>query len=184
LSEDRPAGPLARRLARALVPESATCMLNGTYVKGTLKVERNASLAANGVRVIGNVQAENHRNVVVQQSSRVGGSVQVKQGGSGSVLNSQVTGDIQYDANRSYLRANNNCVGGSIQIVGNTGGAEVYRNTINGNFRCKENRPVRPEAATSSAEAMRASAPASRELSVIRIQSRGAGCLRRSLARV
>jgi hypothetical protein len=49
------------------VPQGATCTLNGTYVKGTIKVERAATLRAHGVRVIGNVQAENSRNVVVNE---------------------------------------------------------------------------------------------------------------------
>src|SRR5688572_22540473 len=59
------------------VPQNATCELNDTIVKGTIKVERNATLKARGVRVIGNVQAENAKKVVVTNSSRVGGSVQV-----------------------------------------------------------------------------------------------------------
>ena len=124
------------------VPQNASCTLNGTYVKGTIKVERGATLVANAVRVIGNVQAENHRSVTVQQSSRIGGSIQIKQGGSATVLNSQITADIQFDANWAYLKANQNRVGGSIQVVGNSGGAEIFRNTINGNLQCKENRPA------------------------------------------
>jgi hypothetical protein len=123
------------------VPQGATCTLNGTAVKGTIKVERNAVLKARGVRVVGNVQAENANRVVVNNSSRVGGSVQLKQGGSASVTGSRITGDIQYDANDRYLKANNNQVGGSIQIVGNSGGAEIFRNVIDGNLQCKENRP-------------------------------------------
>ena len=39
------------------VPQGATCTLNGTRVKGTVKVERAATLHATGIRVIGNVQA-------------------------------------------------------------------------------------------------------------------------------
>jgi hypothetical protein len=94
------------------------------------------------VRVVGNVQAENARNVVVTNSSRIGGSVQVKQGGAATVTSSRITHDIQYDANRRYLKANNNNVGGSIQVIGNSGGAETFRNVINGNLQCKENRPA------------------------------------------
>jgi hypothetical protein len=45
------------------VPQSATCTLNGTYVKGTIKVERGATLQASNVRVIGNVEAEGERTV-------------------------------------------------------------------------------------------------------------------------
>jgi hypothetical protein len=124
------------------VPQNATCELNGTYVKGTIKVEKGATLNARGVRVVGNVQAENARNVVVRDSSRIGGSVQVKQGGAATVRSSRIIGDIQYDANSRYLRANNNIVGGSVQVVGNSGGAEIFRNVINGNLQCKENRPA------------------------------------------
>ena len=124
------------------VPQDASCTLNGTFVKGTIKVERNATLNARGVRVVGNVQGENAKNVVVTNSSRVGGSVQVKQGGAAAVTSSRITGDIQYDANSRYLKANGNNVGGSIQVVGNTGGAEIFRNVIDGNLQCKENRPA------------------------------------------
>jgi hypothetical protein len=124
------------------VPQNATCTLNGTSVKGTIKVERDATLNARGVRVVGNVQAENARNVVVTNSSRIGGSVQVKQGGAATVTSSRITQDIQFDANRRYLKANSNNVGGSIQVIGNSGGAEIFRNVINGNLQCKENRPA------------------------------------------
>lgn len=124
------------------VPQNATCTLNGTFVKGTIKVERNATLKARGVSVIGNVQAENAKNVVVSDSSSVGGSVQVKQGAAAAVTSSEITGDIQYDANTKYLKANSNDVGGSIQVVGNSGGAEIFRNVIDGNLQCKENKPA------------------------------------------
>jgi hypothetical protein len=123
------------------VPQGATCTLKGTYVKGTVKVEAGASLTAVKVTVIGNVQAENARTVVVREGSRIGGSVQVKQGGSASVTGSQITADIQYDQQAGYLVANDNRVGGSIQVIGNDGGAEIFRNRVNGNLRCKENSP-------------------------------------------
>jgi hypothetical protein len=123
------------------VPEGAYCTLHRTQVKGTIKVESRASLNARGVRVAGNVQAENARQVSLTHSSRIGGSVQVKQGGSANVLNATVQGDIQYDANRSSLRVNDNRVGGSVQVIGNQGRAEIYGNTIDGNLQCKENSP-------------------------------------------
>ena len=76
------------------VPSGASCSLQGTYVKGTLKVERNATLVASSIRVVGNVQAENAARVVVRDGSRVGGSVQVVQGGAARVIGSAVNGDI------------------------------------------------------------------------------------------
>src|SRR5687768_9686168 len=85
------------------VPQSATCTLNGTRVKGTIKVERNAVLVANDVVVIGNVQAENAKNVKVRDGSRVSGSVQVVQGGGATVADSKINADILYDENSAPL---------------------------------------------------------------------------------
>jgi hypothetical protein len=123
------------------VPDGATCTLNRTHVKGTIKVGSRATLYARAVRVVGNVQAENARLISVTQASRIGGSVQIKQSGSAAVLNSTVQGDIQYEANSNSLRANGNNVEGNVQIVGNQGRAEIYRNVIDGNLQCNENRP-------------------------------------------
>jgi hypothetical protein len=131
----------AKTLDNVRVPSGATCRLTGTKVKGTITVKRGARLFAKNVRVIGNVQGENAKNVVVRQRSRVGGSVQVKQGRKASILNSRINADIQYDAMRGYLRANGNKVGGNVQVVGNSGGAEIFRNRIDGNLQCKENKP-------------------------------------------
>jgi hypothetical protein len=124
------------------VPQGAGCTLNGTRVKGTVKVERSATLSARGVHVIGNVQGENARRVDVIEGSRVGGSVQVKQGGAARVLDSRVNADIQYDANSAALEASRNVVGGSVQVFQNRGGVRLARNRIDGNLQCKENRPA------------------------------------------
>ena len=124
------------------VPQGATCTLNGTYVKGTVKVERGATLKAFGIRVIGNVQAENARNVVVREGSRIGGSVQIVQGGAAQVLGNRINGDILFDDQGRALKANRNVVGGSLQAFQNTGGVEIRNNRIDGNLQCKENRPA------------------------------------------
>ncbi|MGH8243459.1 MAG: hypothetical protein ACRETY_08940, partial [Steroidobacteraceae bacterium] len=118
------------------VPDHASCVLLGTRVKGTVKVEYGASLRAEDVVVIGNVQGENAKSVQVLDGSRVGGSVQVKQGGSASVNDSRVEGDIQYDSNSARLRALRNIVGGSVQAFQNVGGLEIRRNRIDGNLQC------------------------------------------------
>src|SRR5687768_5450834 len=51
------------------VPQEAPCTLEGTLVEGTIKVEQDATLKASGIRVIGNVQAENANTVVVRNGS-------------------------------------------------------------------------------------------------------------------
>src|SRR5918994_1868333 len=85
------------------VPQGATCTLNGTYMKGTVKVERGATLKAFGIRVVGNVQAENARTVVVREGSRIGGSVQIVQGGAARILGNRINGDILFDEQEREL---------------------------------------------------------------------------------
>jgi hypothetical protein len=143
LGEERSCrGTLGRvSLDNLRVPQGAKCKLNGTRLNGTITVQRGAVLVANGVRVNGNIQGENARNVIVRRS-RVGGGIQLKQGGGATVSGTRVTHDIQFDSNRRLVRAHRNRVGGSIQVVGNSGGASLVRNVVNGNIDCKENRPA------------------------------------------
>jgi len=123
------------------VPAGATCTLTGTKVKGTIKVERRATLFAYGVRVIGNVQAENARKVIVARSSRIGGSVQVVQSGVAKVKNSRINGVILFDENSGINVARSNIVGADIQAFQNDGGVRIYYNRIDGNLQCKANSP-------------------------------------------
>ena len=123
------------------VPDGATCTLRGTNVKGTINVGTNAVLAAYNVRVVGNVQAEEARKVVVAQGSRIGGSVQIVQGGIAKVHNSRINGDILFDDNGGRNAAIGNIVGGNVQAFKNTGGVRIFDNRIDGNLQCKENSP-------------------------------------------
>jgi hypothetical protein len=124
------------------VPQGATCRLNETFVKGTVKVERRATLRAFGIRVVGNVQAENALRVIVRDGSRVGGSVQIVQGGAARILGNRINGDILFDEQDLALAANRNVIGGDLQAFQNTGGVEIRNNRIDGNLQCKENRPA------------------------------------------
>ncbi len=132
----------ARTLDNVKVPQGASCTLKGTKVKGTIKINQGARLEAIDVNVIGNVQGEGARNLIVRKSSRVGGSVQVVQGKRARVANSRVNGDILYDDQSGRLSALKNTVGGNVQAFQNTGGTRIARNVIDGNLQCKENRPA------------------------------------------
>jgi hypothetical protein len=55
--------------------------------------------------------------------------------------------------------ANDNKVGGNIQVIGNRARAEIYRNRIDGNLQCKENRPRPAAAAIALAGTKKISAP-------------------------
>jgi hypothetical protein len=131
----------ARTVDNLRVPQGATCTLNGTFVKGTIKVQRAATLIATNVRVIGNVQGENAQNVVVKGGSRVGGSVQVVQGARAKVAFSGVNGDILYDENDGQLSVVSSRIGEDVQAFQNTGGVTISNNRIEGNLQCKANSP-------------------------------------------
>ena len=123
------------------VPQGATCTLQGTKVKGTITVQRNATLVASNVRVVGNVQAENAARVDVIAGSRVNGSIQVVQGGSGRVANTVVGSDILFDDQDRRVVVTATKVGGNIQAFQNTGGVTISANRVDGNLQCKENAP-------------------------------------------
>ncbi len=108
---------------------------------GTIKVGRSATLLAHGVRVVGNVQAENAHKVVVASTSRAGGSSQVVQSGVAKVRDSRINGGILFDANSGLNVARRNVVGADVQAFQNSGGVRIYSNRIDGNLQCKANSP-------------------------------------------
>jgi hypothetical protein len=127
-----------------LVPQGATCTLNGTRVEGTVKVERNATLTASGIRVKGNVQSEGFKNITLRQNSVVVGSVQLENGldgGSGRVLNSKVNGDLQFFSNDTRMVARGNTILANFQANQNTGGLVIENNRIAENLQCQSNNP-------------------------------------------
>jgi hypothetical protein len=124
------------------VPDGASCTLDGTYVKGTVKVEGDAKLVARKVHVVGNIQAEDSANVRVLAGSRVGGSIQLAQGVSARIYRVKVKGDLQFLENSGTLSAEENTIGGNLQAFQNSGGLKIARNVIDGNLQCKENRPA------------------------------------------
>jgi hypothetical protein len=124
------------------VPPGATCRLERTRAKGTVKVERGGRLTAVKVVVIGNVQAEGAASVAVRNGSRIGGSVQIVQGGGATIVGSQIDGSIQLESNRAALRVLNNVVDADVQAFQNSGGVEISDNRIDGNLQCKSNTPA------------------------------------------
>lgn len=124
------------------VPVGSGCKLDGTIVRGNIKVERAAILDARSVRVGGNVQAERAAQVNVSGWSNVEGNIQVKQGGGSIVRDVRVGGDIQFDENRGGLRSERNNVGSNIQVMKNRGGAYISENRVDGDLQCKENAPA------------------------------------------
>lgn len=126
-----------------LVPRGATCTLNGTRAKGTVKVGAGATLHASNVRVVGNLQSQGFKTIRVA-GSVFGGSVQLengRSGGLGSVATTRVNGDMQYFSNGSRMVARSNTILANLQAVGNRGGLAISNNRISQNLQCKENQP-------------------------------------------
>jgi hypothetical protein len=132
-------------------------------VKGTVKVERGATLYASAIRVIGNIRAENARRVNVVRS-HIGGSVQIVQSRKGSTLSKLDRNTVKHD----------------VQYFENRGTISTTRNRINGNLQCKATILGRKAEAMSSAEpskinarAFDAAAGAKRSLKVGLLNSQG-----------
>ena len=133
-----------RTVDNLLVPQGATCTLNGTKVEGTIKVGRAATLLANDVNVKGNVQSEGFKGVTLAQTSNVVGSVQLEnglEGGLGRVLNSCVNGDVQFFYNDARMVARGNTILANLQANQNTGGLVISNNRIAQNLQCQANNP-------------------------------------------
>jgi hypothetical protein len=123
------------------IPSDKSCNMNGTTVKGTIKVEPNAQLTASDIKVNGNIQAENAENVTVNNNSTVDGSIQIKQSKAANITRTRIKQDLQFEKNTNQLVANDNTITGNLQVFQNTGGVEIRRNSINGNLQCRENAP-------------------------------------------
>jgi hypothetical protein len=123
------------------VPRGATCELNGTNVRGNVKVDTNAVLTATDVIVIGNIEGDRARDISVLSDSRVGGSVQVRQGGGATIDDSRVGNNVHFDRNRAAVSLLDSRVGGNVQARDNRGGVEIANNVINGNLQCSGNNP-------------------------------------------
>src|SRR5690606_33264895 len=59
------------------VPSGATCTLKDTTIDGNIKVGSNGNLKADGIRVDGDIQAENASSVTVANST-IDGNIQIE----------------------------------------------------------------------------------------------------------
>ena len=98
-------------------------------------------LVASGVRGGGNIQAENHREVVIKKRSVKGkvvrstveGSVQLEQGGGGRIVRTTVDSDIQLFSNRGQFTVRGNRVDGNLQCKANSPRPVGGNNVVQGN---------------------------------------------------
>lgn len=124
-----------------VVPDHATCTLNGTIVEGNIFVATNATLNAYEVQVNNDIQADEAARVNVYAGSSVGGNLQVFKSGAANIQSVDIDNNLLFNENNQSINAANNSVGGNLQAFKNTGGVSINDNTISGNLQCKENVP-------------------------------------------
>lgn len=134
-----------------VVPDNVSCTLNKTRVNGSIELGLNSTLIARGVTVVGNVQGDGAKSVIISQAgpaaaptrSQVGGNVEFQKGGTVTISNgTQIAGDIIIAEHTGLLIVNGNTVIGTVQINQNTGGARIRSNIIRGNLQCQDNLPA------------------------------------------
>jgi subtilisin family serine protease len=114
------------------VPQGHSCTLNGTRIKGNVKVEAAASLDADRIYVKGSIQIKGAASVVIGDSTVVG-NVQIEESGAARLASSKINGDVQFFKNTGDLSISDNTIGGNLQCKDNgltpTGGG----NDVGGN---------------------------------------------------
>lgn len=129
----------AQQVSDLIVPDGASCILQGTRVVGSVTVGAGATLQASALSVTGDVLAQGAAVVTLNNNSTVGGSVHLRQGGSATVDQVQVTGDLRLESNQSALAATRNRVSGNFRAVDNQAGLIVRNNSVDGALQCSGN---------------------------------------------
>jgi len=131
-----------------IVPDDATCTLNGTQIRGAIRLKSRSNLYANGVSATNGLQGESPGTVRVVDSRfrnavslSKGETLPRRSGAEIRLTRVQVTGDIQLQENRDPITLEGNEVVGSIQAAKNTGGLVITGNRIGNALQCQDNRP-------------------------------------------
>jgi subtilisin family serine protease len=114
------------------VPQGHSCQLNGTRIKGNVKVESSASLNANRIYVKGSLQIKGAASVAVDDSTVVG-NVQIEESRIARLASSIINGDVQFFKNTGDLSISDNTIGGNLQCKDNSRAPTGGSNHVGGN---------------------------------------------------
>lgn len=120
------------------VPTGASCSLNGTRVRGSVKVAFDGTLIANAARIDGNIQAEDARSVTTGSGTTVNGDVQVKRRAVAHIENTTIGGNLQIEEVGASLVSTDSRITGDVQVT-KADRAELTRLTVNGDVQFFEN---------------------------------------------
>jgi len=131
----------AVEVKNVVVPEDATCTLEGTRVLGDVSVLEDAELFARDIDVRGSVQAQKADGVRLVQSS-VRSIVKAQEGGPVTVRRTQIGADLQVSKLTGAVTLDRNLVGNGLQAQENRGGVSITGNRIRTNLFCQDNEPA------------------------------------------
>jgi hypothetical protein len=109
-------------------------------VAGSVTVERDSSLAARGVHVQGNIQADGAHAVSIDQAM-VSGNVVIKKGGNNTTNLTVIAGNLQIEENNGTSTVRGTTIAGNLQVFKNRGGVSLVSNMVRQTLQCKENVP-------------------------------------------
>jgi hypothetical protein len=121
---------------------AAPCELDGTKVKGEVRLFAGGSLLADGAEIRGNIKAQNS-DFVILRDSVVDGNAELKGmvGDLSLIVLTEIDGNIKLEQNRSRLEIQDSRVDGNVEAERNTGGVLLLDNVIDGNLTCQRNHP-------------------------------------------
>ena len=124
-----------------VVPENASCTLNGTIMGGNLTVRKNATLIAYAVQVSNDLQADNAARVDIYTGSSVGHNLKIVKSGAVEIQSVDVDNDLQVNENNQAVSVADSTIGHNLKADKNTGGVYINSNHIDGDLQCKDNDP-------------------------------------------
>ena len=124
------------------VPRGASCILNGTRVRGNVQAKRRTVVSVENSTIRGNLPVEECGAALVAADSRVGGDVQVEKADRATLTRVRLPGDVQRGENGGAVRAELLQVEGNMQVKKNRGGVLLLTNRIRQVLECKENAPA------------------------------------------
>lgn len=125
---------------KLVVPNGATCTLNGTHILASVEVGINSTIRATRINVAGDFLATQHRLVSITTSSHIEGHTKLSKGGSVTITSSSAFGGVEISENTARpnmtsVRVDN----GGVTVSKNRGGATVHSNRVNANLYVVEN---------------------------------------------
>jgi hypothetical protein len=140
-------GTIGRRtVERVVVPNGATCRLNGTRVRQNVVVGRGESLVARDARILGSVQATEGPRTVRLLDTNVVGNIHVREargviliGNSGCGLDPVAGNNIHLVDNFGPIGVCRMSIEGNLHVIGNSDTVFVRSNKVGNNLHARGN---------------------------------------------